>query len=67
MSSMVFIDFFFLIMGHTWDPVPLMSTIINCRLMYLVCIIFVNTAMYLMWESLLKVPYIRLAMDRVDI
>jgi hypothetical protein len=60
MSAIVFIDLFLLILGHTWDPVPLVSTIINCRMMYLVCIVFINAAVYLVWEKFLKVPYIRL-------
>lgn len=58
-TLLMFVDFF-MIMGHIWDPAPLMSTVMNCRFMYLVCIIFINLCMYVMWERLLKVPYVRI-------
>jgi hypothetical protein len=51
---------FLLIVGHVWDPIPLMSTIINCRYIYLVCSIFTNAVIYLMWEHYLRIPYISL-------
>jgi hypothetical protein len=56
--AFIFVDSF-LILGHIWDPVPLMTTIINCRFLYLVCIILINAIMYLMWQTFLKIPYIQ--------
>jgi hypothetical protein len=51
---------FLLIVGHTWDPAPLMATIINCRFVYLVGMIAFNAAIYVMWERWLKIPYVRI-------
>lgn len=49
-----------MILGHIWDPVPLMTTIINCRFLYVVCVTLVNIAIYVLWDDLLKVPYVRI-------
>jgi hypothetical protein len=49
---------FLLILGHTWDPTPLMSTIINCRFVYLICSICANAIIYIMWDRYLRIPYI---------
>jgi hypothetical protein len=51
---------FLLIIGHVWDPVPLMTTIINCRFVYLVGMIAFNAGIYMTWERLLKIPYIHI-------
>jgi hypothetical protein len=56
-TAFIFVDLL-LILGHVWDPVPLMATIMNCRFIYLVCMIFLNAAIYLTWDRLLKIPYI---------
>jgi hypothetical protein len=53
---------FLLIVGHIWDPTPLVSTIINCRFVYLVAMIAFNAAIYVMWERWLKIPYIQIPM-----
>jgi hypothetical protein len=58
-TALIFVDAF-LILGHIWDPTPLMSTIINCRFMYTVCIIVMNVVIYFMWERWLKIPYVRI-------
>lgn len=57
-SGLVFIDLFTLIIGHTWDPTPQLRTIVNCRMIYLVCVITTNISMYVLWERVFKVPYI---------
>lgn len=55
---LVFVDLFFLILGHTWDPSPLLKTIINCRLMYVVCMTFMVLTIYVLWDKNFRVPYI---------
>mgnify|MGYP003341027485 CR=1 FL=1 len=43
---LLFVDMFLLVFGHTWDPTPLMQTIMNCRLIYIVCIVVLNITIY---------------------
>jgi hypothetical protein len=49
-----FVDIAIVIMGHTWDPVPNMQTIINCRLLYCMFFIILNLSIYCIWASVFK-------------
>lgn len=57
LAGAVFLDSFLLIFGHTWDPSPLMQTIMNCRLLYTLAWAAVNTATCAMWGRFMAVPY----------
>lgn len=53
-----FLDIFLLIFGHTWDPVPLMQTIINCRLIYACLWIALNVGIYVLWAPFMRVQFV---------
>lgn len=55
-----FLDMFLLIFGHTWDPVPLMQTIINCRLVYASLWIAINLGTYVLWTPFMRVQFVSL-------
>jgi hypothetical protein len=55
-----FVDVAIIIMGHTWDPIPNMQTIINCRLLYCVFLIVLNLSLYAMWAPLFMVPFVEI-------
>lgn len=56
-----FMALFLLVIGHVWDPSPLMQTIINCRVLYAVFWICINISTYALWD-----PYIRVQFFRSD-
>lgn len=57
-GCILILDTFLLIFGHTWDPVPNMHTVINCRLVYTIAMIAITMLVYIIWQPYLRVPYI---------
>jgi hypothetical protein len=53
-----FVDVAILIMGHTWDPIPNMQTVINCRLLYCAFLIVLNLMLYATWSPLFKLHFV---------
>lgn len=58
LGMLVFFDVFLLIMGHTWDPVPNMQTIVNCRMLYVILLVAFTLVAYITWDPYMRVPYI---------
>lgn len=58
-AAVVFLDLFLLILGHTWDPCPNMQTIINCRMLYVLCVVSISLIVYAVWHSALRVQFLQ--------
>lgn len=53
----LFINCFFLLLGHSWDPGPVMETVFNCRLVYVCIISALNLLVYVYWNPMLSTRY----------
>jgi hypothetical protein len=56
-AAVAFVDCFLLIFGHTWDHVPSLHTIMNCRLLYVVTWAIINVITYATFSGLMGTQF----------